>query len=67
MGEDAIGHGGQGLRPVRYALDSIVTDRANAWQMHKVPETHVHRAKHRHTDSSNETSILTFSTDCQGT
>lgn len=48
-GVNAIGNGGQGLRPVRYAPDSIVTDRANAWQMHEVPETHFHRVTHMHT------------------
>lgn len=64
MGEDAIGHGEQGLRPVRYALDSIVTDRANAWQ--RCPK-HTYTEQNTHTLSSNETSILTFSTDSQGT
>lgn len=55
---DAIGLGGQGLRPVRYAPDSIVTDRANAWQMHEVPETLTQSDTCTH--SSNKTSILAF-------
>lgn len=62
---DAIGHGGQGLRHVRYASDNIVTDRVNPWKMHEVPETHVHRVTHTYAPT-NETSILTFSTDSQG-